>query len=124
MQEELTADPLSTAAERLEFLATGLQFLHEQNITPDSIDSLRQELAARRFRVITGSHGARRELSSTDGALFSPPATTSRREPQIRLTAPIASDAPPGVEITGLKYDVILTWLVDERGLVHEIVFR
>ncbi len=118
-------DPINTTASRLEFLGVALRFLQERGEPmPDSLDQLRENLQARRFRVTRSSHGLTQEVHASDNDLFGFPrgnGSTGR----FLLLAPMRDDLPPRITAPGLSPEPTLVWSRDQEGqLVQEIAFR
>ncbi len=137
---DLRPDPLSAAAERLEFLGAGLEVLHQNNVPVESMDELRDVLTAARFKVIRTEHGVSRTLGYTDDRLFKPPfpdgadadgdtsrARSARFRKPAEMTLIPSHDPrfPPTIEITGLRAVVRLMWIIDDDGeLSREVMFE
>ena len=62
-----------TALERIEFLAEGALELGKQNIHPDSLESLRDELQKNGFTRTINTHGVEVKLSADDATMFQIP---------------------------------------------------
>jgi len=124
--ENLEPDPISTAAERVEFMAAGLEALHEQGVAPETVNELRAELIDRGFRIVTGTHGAIRVLLAEDQTMYQPPvpARQRRHPPTVELIASRSERLPPGIEVRGLEVDLVLRWRLDGDRLVHDIVYK
>ncbi|MBL8762883.1 MAG: DUF1570 domain-containing protein [Phycisphaerae bacterium] len=107
----LRPDPLSTAADRLDFYAQGLRGLRTKGKDPASFDELRRTLTDAGFRLARRAHGVREEVSASDPGMFDPPpADDPVRKTSWEFTAG-KDGAPPGVRTRGLKVDVRLAWV-------------
>ena len=132
--DAIEPDPVSTATERVEFLAEGLRRLRVmRRPAPESIEALRDELRTIRFTLDRNDHGVPRTLDSTDDNLFEPPEVpppdprVRRRPPppSIELTPPADERVPPGIIVKGLRVEVVLVWRVDRGNIpVAEIHYR
>jgi len=117
--EQLTADPLTIAVERINFMADGLLALHQRGKTPESIEQLQTELQRIRYRLTTSSHGNRKVMDANDDDNFAPPPADRRgREVKVLLLEPEKPDQPPRVQITGLKSTVGVVWSRDDDGVL------
>lgn len=111
--ERLEPTALGAAIARVEFLGQGLLLLHAQKIWPGSVEELERLLRQHRFRVTRDVHGQARTIAAQDEGVLAP----LKRERgatgvTIELTAPRARE-PSGLRVSGLRYEVRLTW---ERG--------
>jgi hypothetical protein len=122
----LKPDPVSTAADRLEFLAVGLVRLREQDEHPGSINELRRLLRERRFRMSTTSHGVVRKTSAEDARNFEAPPSGDRKKPAKLVMTPSRDPKfPPALSVEGLKVRVRLVWDADGDGNPrHDVVFE
>lgn len=131
--DEWKADPLSTAAERLEFLGEGIKVAAAKGLAFTTIDELKAQLRAIRFELRRVDHGIRRKLSATDDSLFEAPAADDsrpapgRKAPAMELI--ISKDtkgAPrlPEIRVTGLPALVRLKWSGTDAEPRPEVVFE
>jgi hypothetical protein len=122
----LEPDELTTAAERLTFLAQGLKMLAAKQKTVDSIESLKTQLQEVNFRIQRRSHIAVQEFKASDASLFEAPQDPkSRRKSTIKLVANRDAKLPPEIHVSGLRTRVRLAWELDEEGRpVEQIVFQ
>lgn len=131
---------LATALERIEFLAHGLLELHKRNLTPASINDLRDALRAIDFTLqINTLHGSFR-MSAADDAMFQIPQdalcgqqpifvlsrTRSGGGTQRQRDLERASPAPPTVATQNLRPSQLrIQWLRSEQGeFSYEIIMR
>jgi len=118
-------DPVSTAAQRLEFIGTALRYLHDNDQPlPPGIDGLRDHLRARGFSVTRTSHGLTQTLSADDQTLFTFTRPGGTPAPFVILDA-ARDDLPPRVTAPGLRPEPTLVWSRDDAGkLVQDITYR
>lgn len=110
-------DPVSTAADRVEFLAEGLLALHARGVTPTSIDGLKDALRRVGFVLTRSSHGVTRVDHAKDDALFEAPRIArSRTTPSMTLTPPPRGQALPTIIVKGLPVVVRLVWNANTDG--------
>ncbi|MEM1423171.1 MAG: DUF1570 domain-containing protein [Planctomycetota bacterium] len=123
---ELEPDALSTARERLSFLARGIEWLDERDVAVSTIDELRVALRERGFRLRERTASGVREFDAADDTLFEAPAPDRRgRESAIEMVASDREGEPRSVRITGLRARVGVVWSRDDEGaLTHRIVFE
>ena len=118
----LEPDPVSVAVERLQFLAEGVSYLHENGIPVATMGDLQRQLRARRFRLRVFEHDTVRTFSADDAALFEPPPSNTRQPARITLTPsrfsahPSRRDLPPMIDVTGLGPYIRLHWRRDDTG--------
>ena len=123
--DELEPDALSTAGDRLEFLGAGLRKLHEQGVSPGTMDELKTELKGRGFRLRTWSSGVVRTLSADQDELFDAPPAPRGKPSSLEIVPPRTEKLPPGIAVRGLGSSVQLVWRFDEDGgVVGEVEFR
>jgi len=124
--DELEADSLTVANERLNFLAGGLRRLHAQGTTVESIDDLRTELRRIRYWFSVSSHGYTRKLEADDEANFQPPPPERRgRNVTLELQPNRDEQMPPDIVVRGLQVEVRTRWSRDADGdLTWEIVYQ
>ncbi len=117
---DLEPDALVTARDRLDFLAAGLKYLHDNGQTPANIEELRARLRAVQFVRTTIMHGVRIRMDARDDDHFTPPPSPIRgKTSQLRLTPAEAETLPPGIELTGLRVTIRVEWRRDELGELH-----
>ncbi len=114
---EVEPDAYSTALKRLQFLGSGLEFLHA-NHAPVPVDAaaLREALQSRQYTQTWMTEAGEKMISSADDALY---AYTDRKdEPHAFEIIPAeeGSDFPPSIAATQLRPAVTLTWIKDEQG--------
>lgn len=124
-------DPLSTAAERVEFLGEGIAALAAAKTPFSSMEELKAGLRAIKFQLRRVDHGIPRILSATDDKLFEPPtlddSRPGRKKPEIELVAPKdTKNAPrlPEIRVSGLSAIVRLKWSGTEAQPRPEVVFE
>ncbi len=119
------ADPVSTAALRLEFIGTALRYLHENDQpTPATLPELRDHLRSRGFSVTRTSHGLSQTLSATEDDLFTYTRPGGSATDFVMLEAS-RDDLPPRVTAPGLRPEPTLIWSRDDAGkLVQDIAYR
>lgn len=125
------ADPLSTAAERLEFLGEGIKAVAAKGLAFTSIDELKAHLRAMKFALRRVDHGIMRELAATDDRLFEAPvlddARPGRKAPAMELAVPKTTKGGPRlpeIRVTGLPAIVRLEWSGDDADPRPEVVFE
>lgn len=122
---EQEPDALSTARERLAFLGAGLRVLHEEGVTPSSIEELRDALRDRAYEYTRRAHGVFDVFSASQDELFEPPPSDRKRKTSsIELVRSTDPALPPGVRIDGLSVRVELTWQLEDGELIREVTFR
>jgi len=125
--EEWEPDPLSTAADRAEFIGEGIKALVKAGRPVGSLQEVRDGMRAIGYRMTIDSHGVRRVVDSADDANFLAPQPTGRgqRQAVMELTPPAGGLSLPGLRITGLGPVVRLSWLRAGDGeAVSEISFE
>ncbi|MEM1209991.1 MAG: DUF1570 domain-containing protein [Planctomycetota bacterium] len=118
-------DPITSAAERLDFLGVALRYLHQNDEPiPGTLDALREMLVARSFTVTRVSHGLTVRLAADDPDLFVFDRPGGHTAP-FRMLAPARGDLPPRIEAPGLDPEPHLAWHRDDAGqLIYEIEYR
>lgn len=117
-------DPVSSAVERLDFLAQGLIALHARRERPASMDDLKATLQRVKFRVTYTDHAVRRTLDSSDSRLFQAPLERGRAT-RIDMIPSRDPTLPPELRVSGLRATVLLTWRHGPDGKPDpEIVFK
>ncbi|MEM0913087.1 MAG: DUF1570 domain-containing protein [Planctomycetota bacterium] len=118
-------DPVTAAAERLDFLGVALRYLHQHDQPiPKTLDDLREMLVQRAFTVTRVSHGLTVRLSAADADLFTFDRPGGLTTP-FRMLAPARNDLPPRLDAPGLDPEPHLAWHRDDAGqLIYEIEYR
>ncbi len=118
-------DDITTALARMEFLSTGLAFLHGKGeAMPKDLDELKSRLRAVSFRITRTSHGMAQEMSAADDDLFRYPRGKADPMP-FKLLEAARADLPPRIHAPGLKPEPTLVWAKDDAGkLTSEVEFR
>ena len=130
----------ATALERIEFLAQGLEQLHQHKVAPESITSLRQALRGIDFKMTMHSLHGTYEMSAADDAPFEIPKDASTNQQPLFLlskTRPSgntqrerelerANPAPPSISTQHLRpANFRIQWLRGENGAFsHQITTR
>ncbi len=128
-------DPLSTAAERLEFLGEGIKELAKRKIAFSSMDDLKTQLRAIKFQLRRVDHAVPRILSATDDKLFQPPTVEEPRPGQGGVRKPVTMELTaskdnksgpklPEIRVTGLSAPVRLKWSGTDDEPRAEVVFE
>lgn len=125
MSETIEPDPVSTAEERLGFMAEGIRILHANRVELGSVGALQAELKRCGFQVTRTSHSVVQVYHASDDELFRAPRPENpRASSSIELVRSRDRSMPPGVLIKGLRVTVELVW---ERGPdgepVHDVIF-
>jgi hypothetical protein len=127
----LRPDPVSTAAERLEFIGAGLEALRGKGVSVSSAEELRDKLREWGFVLRRTEHGLERAIDASDDKLFLAPEDASAGKakraaaPALTLTAPERPGAPMGALVTGLRVKVRLVWRQAEPGRwLSDIVYE
>ncbi|MEM6334185.1 MAG: DUF1570 domain-containing protein [Planctomycetota bacterium] len=118
-------DPVTAAAERLDFFGVAMAYIKEQGEEiPDSFEAFQSLLSRRSFALTRSSHGLTHEISAADPEVF----TFTRPggvDAPFRMLAPARDDLPPRIEAPGLRPEPRLEWSRDSQGqLVYEIEYR
>ena len=123
---ELQPDPLTTANERLTFMAGGLRYLHDENVAVDSIEQLRSELQKRGYWLRLSAHGYERKVSADDASNFEPPAPDRPGRQVTMVLEPNKDDAlPPTVVVRGLQVTPRIEWSLGPEGKpAYRIVYE
>lgn len=124
--EQLQADSLTLAHERLSFLAGGLRRLHDDGVSVESIEQLKTELRKINYWYSMSSHGYSRKMQAGDDENFQPP-PAQRRGGKVTMTLELNRDKqlPPNVVVRGLQVEVRTEWTRDAKGnLSFEVVYR
>ena len=125
IMEVIEPDPVSTAEERLSFMAEGIKLLYAQRVEIGSVGALQEELKRRRFSMMRVSHAVVEEFSADDDDLFRAPRPENpRASSSIELVRGKDRSMPPGVLVKGLRVTVELIWSRDSAGdLVPDVIF-
>ncbi len=110
--KEWEPDPLSTAADRVEFIGEGIKALVEAGRPVGTLDEIKAGMQAIGFQLTITSHGMKRTIDSADDTNFQAPQPTGRgsREAAMELTPPVGGLSLPGLRVTGLGPIVRLGW--------------
>lgn len=123
--EEWQADPIGTAAERLEFIAEGIGAFAQEGQSLTSIGQLQSWMQERGMVLTRTQHGVSRATSSMDDDNFRAPCVPgTRRQPTLELTPPDRESRLPGARVTGLEAMVTLVWVRAGDGFQPEIRFH
>jgi hypothetical protein len=122
---QLEPDPVSSARESLEFLATALRFMQANDEPmPRSLDDLRRWMQTRQFRVTRSSHGLQTEFHSSDATMFQFTRSTGAVA-DFELLDAARIDFPPRLTAPGLRPQPTLVWSRNADGeLVADIEYR
>jgi len=125
MLEDIQADPLSTAKERLEFMGHGIKALHAEGVPIGSVGAIQAEMKRRGFVLTRTEGGAVSEFRADDDDLFRAPAPDrGRGQSSISLVLPKDRREPPGVVVEGLRTTAELVWERDAAGeWTFDVVF-
>ena len=124
--EELDADPLTVAHQRVTFLASGLRRLDGDGVKVDSLEQLKEQLQRIDYWYSVSTHGYQRRMEARDDELFTAP-TPTRPGRKVTLTVMPDPDSklPPDVVVRGLQAEVRTEWKRDDDGqLTFEIVYK
>ena len=126
--DNLQPDGLSTAIERLDFIASGIRWLDRQNVRPTTIDELRAELVDRGYFLRRSRHGLIREIRAEDPDAFQPPTVGRHSTARISLQYSTDRNTPPAPIINGLSpapRAIEVRWRREQDGsLNYEFHFR
>ena len=112
----LQPNPEKTAAKRLQFLASGMEWLKAKGESAASLDELKEKLQSRKFGMrYSVGHGQVMTMTSTDEENFKAPESATKKPTTLDWEPP-AGDKLPGLVVKGLKYTVRLTWTKDPLG--------
>lgn len=116
-------DDVAEASERLGFLGTGLRLLAEQgDAMPEDLESLRQTLQDRGFKIRLSEMGVTRDFAAGNDALYRYTRSTGQRD--FVLLTPEQAGLPPRITAPGLDPEPTLIWYRDDDGkLVHDITY-
>ncbi len=116
---------LSTAKDRLDFLATALSYYDQQGWEmPGNLNEFEQQLTTIKFAVRRVDQGVETIQTSADTAMFTfdRPGADPRR---FELLAPSRDNLPPRIAAPGLSPEPRVEWSRDTRGaLQHALVYR
>jgi hypothetical protein len=123
---ELEPDPLSTAVQRLQFLAAGVKELDKRGVKFDTIEQLKEALRSIRFAVRFIEHGGVHTMTSDDDENFEAPQPAKSRKPaELKLNKNRDPRLPPEVLVEGLHPRPRVTWTRDETGVLSaDIEYR
>lgn len=117
VMEDMTPDAVSTAMERLEFLAWGAKELAERGVEVETMDDLKRELQERKAELTIIREGVRRKLSAMDEANFDPPPRDdAKKATSIEVLKPQRPKWPVGFRVKGLKVGLRVVWTETGRG--------
>ena len=126
--DNLQPDGLSTAIERLDFIASGIRWLDRQNVRPTTLDELRAELVDRGYFLRRSRHGLIREIRAEDPDAFQPPPVGRHNTARISLQSSTDRNTPPAPIINGLSpapRTIEVRWRREHDGsLNYEFHFR
>lgn len=118
--DEVEPDAYSTALKRLQFLGSGLQFLHEQGQpTPADVEGLREALQSRGYKLTWVTEAGERTIDSADEDLYF---YLDRRDAEHGfeiIPAEEDSGLPAMIGAPKLKPAVTLTWVEDDEGNIR-----
>ncbi len=123
---DLEPDPLTTAIERLSFMAEGVKHLDDSARSFASIEQLQNAMRDANFTYRIAAHGIRVTMSADDPNNFAPPQPI-RRHANTRWTIDPTSDPnlPPAIALTGLTTRPSLKWFHDDQNnLSYDVVFE
>lgn len=111
-------DAYSTALKRLQFLGSGLQFLHEQqpDQPPADLDALRVGLQKRGYKMTWITEAGEQSIDAKDDALYG---YTDRKEKTHTfelVPAEEGSGLPPSIAAPQIKPSATLVWERDDEG--------
>ncbi|MEO0515582.1 MAG: DUF1570 domain-containing protein [Planctomycetota bacterium] len=114
---EVEPDAYSTALKRIQFLGSGLEFLHSQDVpVPADADALREALQSRRYTLTWMTEAGEKTIDSADDLLY---AYTDRKDESHAfeiIPAEESSGFPPSIAATKLRPAVTLNWVEDQEG--------
>lgn len=118
-------DDVAEAAERLEFLGTGLRLLAEQGEEmPENLTALRATLQRYGFKLRRREMGVTQNLSADHDELFQY-ASQAGDDRAFVLLKPERSGLPPRIIAPGLEPEPTLIWYRDADGkLIQDIAYR
>lgn len=121
---QVEPDSTSTVISRMEFLARGLLYLHDQSDRPPkNIHQLRSLLQKIRFRATQSAHGVKIPFDSEDESMYQ--FLRRGRSERFQLLEPAGAQFPPRITAPGLRPEPTLVWSRDGDGtLTHDVVFR
>lgn len=123
---ELKPDPLSTALQRLQFLAAGIRELDKREVKFETVDQLKGSLRSIHFAVRFMEHGGVHTMSSDDDENFeAPQPENTRRKTELKLDKNRDPRLPPEVTVEGLNPRPRVVWSRDENGVLSsDIEYR
>lgn len=123
--DDIEPDAVSTAIDRLEFLASGAEELTKAGITCDTIEDLKQHLQRGKFRLTRTAEGVKRTWSASDESLFEPPPSGNPKKPATLEIVPSAKpDVPAGFVVKGLSVTVRVKWEIKRGRPQMKVVFE
>jgi hypothetical protein len=105
-------NPEKIAAMRLMFIGQGAEWLMEQNRPVDTLETIREQLKERRFRMsFNVGFDQKLEISAQDEQTFQPPDSGNPKSPSsLEQTAGATAGSPPELAVRGLRLAVKLKW--------------
>jgi hypothetical protein len=122
--EQLQADPVTEAVQRLNFLGLALRFLHERGeAMPPSLEALQSDLVQRNFKATQQWYGLTTQTQADERMLAY---TRSNGTPgTLMLLESARDDLPPRVTAPGLVPEPTLIWRRDDEGkLIQDIEYH
>lgn len=114
---EVEPDDYSTALKRLQFLGSGLEYLHTNNAAvPADAAALREALQSRSYTLTWLTEAGENVVDSADNSLY---AYVDRKEEAHDfevIPAEEGSGLPASIAATKLRPAVTLTWIKDDEG--------
>jgi len=109
--QEMRPDGVSTALERMQFLAVGAWSLFEEGVMVESMGDLKKEMQARQMTYTIVREGVKRVMSSKEDSMFdAPPRDEAERPTSMEVVAAGNMGAPAGLRVKGLKVGMRLVW--------------
>ncbi len=121
---QLEPDPLHQTVERLEFIGTAIQFLHnEGRDIPDNMADLQQKLERGGYVSWRVHDGIRQSYRASDDELFQIPARRGEPRP-FQMLDPARDNLPPRVTAPGIRPQPLLIWRENPRTEKLEFVIQ
>lgn len=119
---QLHPDPLLASVEKLQFLASGLRWVHGYGDRPSTIKQLQADLIKRQFTLMSSTHRATTTKSGLSDFHYEPPAVPAGQKPVQFVIAPNRNPSfPANMYITGLPERISIDWRKNADG---ELTFR
>jgi hypothetical protein len=118
--DKLEPDPWFSSVRHAQFIAAGMRLLHDKQVEMTDWAGVRDQLGRIKFRLVprerdaAAQRGRKRQVEEVQtGYDFPAPA-------EAELVPPENPKLPPGLRITNVTPNILLSWDVDDAGEVRE----